>query len=266
VQAPQMGIAAGLWQEDEGVVFAVFENGALSFMETIGSPDDVSAELPQALMSAELAGASTEFCTVLLDPALASLRESVTQFFGVPAQELSTLDDALDVNPPVDLTLESWQAELARVARLGKLKARLIGVGIVYAALVLLAFGFLGAQGRRLEALDKELATVQPQVDAVIAQKSRWKAMAPAIDRSRFTTELLLQIVQSLPSADVRLTQFDQSPTQFMVEGEAPDANQAIQFSDKLKATPGLNEFQFEAGPPSILSNDHAQFRIFGKL
>ena len=266
VQAPATGTAAGLWQEDEGVVFAVFENGALSFMETIGSPDNVSVELPQALMSAELAGASTEFCAVLIDPALASLQESVTEFFGVPSQELSPLDDALDVNPPVDLTLESWQAELARIAQAGKLKARLITAGIVYALLLLLAFGYLGAQGRRLRTLEVELTVVQPEVDAVLAQQTGWKALAPAINRSRFTAELLLQIVQALPSADVRLTQFDQTPTQFMVEGEAPDANQAIQFGEKLKATPGLSEFQFEASPPSILSNDHAQFRIFGKL
>ena len=266
VQAPRGGIAAGLWQEDEGVVFAVFENGALSFTETISSPDEVLAELPQVTMSAELAGASTEFGVVLIDPSLAHLSESVSQVFGVPTQELPAIDDVIDVNPPVDLTLAAWHAELDRLERMGRIRSYLIAAGLVYAVLVLAAFAFLAVQGQRLQTVENELATVQPQVESVIARKARWKSLAPAIDRGRFTAELLMQLVQSLPSADVRLTQFDQSPTQFMVEGEAPDASQAIQFTEKLKASPALSEFQFEAGPPAILPNDHAQFRIFGKL
>jgi hypothetical protein len=56
------------------------------------------------------------------------------------------------------------------------------------------------------------------------------------------------------------------NPAQFMVEGEAPSAAEAIDFLEHLKAEPGLGAYRIEAGNPVILPNGSAQFRIFGKL
>jgi hypothetical protein len=51
-----------------------------------------------------------------------------------------------------------------------------------------------------------------------------------------------------------------------MVEGEAPTASLAIQYVDALRANPELKEFNISGGPPEILPNEHAHFRIFAKL
>ena len=56
------------------------------------------------------------------------------------------------------------------------------------------------------------------------------------------------------------------SPGSFIVEGEAPTASMAVGYGDALKSDPGLQSFQFESGPPEILPNEHAHFRIAGKL
>ncbi len=263
-QAPAAGAACGLWQEEEEVVFAVFENGILSFTEMIASPDSLLDDFPQVLMGAELAGASTEFCAVLLDPALDRFREPIAGLLNAPFHEL--VFETLPVEGPIDLTLEAWRAELVRQEGRRKLKMRLATVGLAYAALLLLALAYLGILGRQLRSVQNELAAVQPQVDDVIARQARWRSLEAAIDQRRFTVELLYQVFQGLPSPEVRITQFDESPTQFTVEGEAPDASQAIQLGEKLKAEPTLNDFSFEAGQPTILANEHAQFRIFGKL
>ena len=40
----------------------------------------------------------------------------------------------------------------------------------------------------------------------------------------------------------------------------------AIQYMDALKSNSELNSFHLESGPPEILPNEHAHFRIFAKL
>ena len=60
------------------------------------------------------------------------------------------------------------------------------------------------------------------------------------------------------------ITQFSSAPEQFTVKGEAPDAGQAIDFAEKLRAEKELSAYTIESGPPKILSNK-AQFSIFGK-
>jgi hypothetical protein len=39
-----------------------------------------------------------------------------------------------------------------------------------------------------------------------------------------------------------------------------------IQYVDALRNDPELKQFRFESGNPEILPNEHAHFRIFGKL
>jgi hypothetical protein len=50
-----------------------------------------------------------------------------------------------------------------------------------------------------------------------------------------------------------------------VIEGEAPSANLAIQFTESVKKNNGLAAFAFESDSPTLLPNEHAKFRIFGK-
>ena len=76
---------------------------------------------------------------------------------------------------------------------------------------------------------------------------------------------MILHLFDSLPSADVRITTFNQSARQISVEGEANSAALAYQFADAVKKNPDLKTFQFDLAAPRILPNDHAQFRLEGK-
>ncbi|HMG04488.1 MAG TPA: hypothetical protein VK581_03445, partial [Chthoniobacterales bacterium] len=104
-----------------------------------------------------------------------------------------------------------------------------------------------------------------PRTEFVKATDSRWRALAPAIDPHYYPIEVLVHLFDSLPSADVRITNFTQSARQISVEGEANSAALAYQFADKVKKNPDLQTFQFDMGAPRILPNDHAQFRLEGK-
>lgn len=267
-QLPKECVVAAIWLEGEQGVFAIYEGGVLSFIEVMGSRDEVVASLPHLLMSAELAGASTEFAKVLLDPALAEHRDAVRSLGGCAVETLSLAGVGPEAaeRAGVDLTPAPWRAEVAKQQRNKRLKRHALTAVAIYGALLLIGYAALGVAKIRLGAVEKELAAARPQMDALLADQARWRTMAPAIDERRFTLEVLLQIFESLPSQDVRVTLLEHTPTQFRVDVEAPSATQAIEFGEKLKARESLKEFSFDAAPPSILSNDKAQYRIFGKL
>jgi hypothetical protein len=132
---------------------------------------------------------------------------------------------------------------------------------------LLAAAGYVIWMQRQVGAIDAKVAAATPAVDSIASQKSRWSALAPASDPTRYTVELLQQIYKSIPDPALHVTIFEQTtPSQFMVEGEAPSASMAIQYADALRNNPQLKDFTFESGPPEILPDEHAHFRIFGKL
>ena len=77
---------------------------------------------------------------------------------------------------------------------------------------------------------------------------AKWRALAPAIDPRYYPIELIQHISESLPSADVRITKFDQSARQVAVEGEANSAALAYQFADKVKKKRGLANVSIRDG------------------
>ena len=104
-----------------------------------------------------------------------------------------------------------------------------------------------------------------PTTEFIRNTETRWKALAPAIDPRYYPIEVLLHLFESLPSADVQITAYDQSARQMSVSGEANSAALAYQFADKVKKHPDLQMFQFDMAAPRILPNGHAQFRLEGK-
>ncbi len=262
-QAPPREAACALWREEEALLFGVFENGVPTFLELLPGADPVR-EMRQALLSADLAGAATQFTTTLLCPTLANQAAAFSEATGAPTQPLRTDAEPLPPEAP-DFALEKWHEAAARQARFQKLKQRAIQVGIGYLVLIVLGFGILGFQRQRASRLEAKLAELRPSADAALARQARWRTLEPAINQQHFTLELLHQVVACLPSKEIRITLFEHAPGQLRIEGEAPNATEAVAFAEALKKAPALSAFRFEAGPPTLLPNDRAQFRIYGK-
>ena len=261
-------VACGLWREEGDAVFGIFEDRRLSFVEVLASPGEVVVGVSRALMGAEMAGVPVKFSEVLLDPALASVGEGLSALLGAPVRELDVFGAVeSEAWEGVDMTPQAWRQERERRESFVRVRNRLAVAGALYAAVLVGAFVDLGVEGGRLEAMRREAQGLQPQVDALIERQARWKALAPASGRRLFVAELLFQSFESLPGPEARLTKFEvPAQGQFMIEGETPDAQQAIAYVERLKGRAELGEFRFEAGQPAILSNEHAKFRIFGKL
>ena len=267
-QAPEGAVACGLWREEQELVFGIFENRRLGYVEILvnGEPAEILSALGRALMSAEMHGAPASFSVALLDPSLESLTEPLVNFLNLPVSILAVQARDLPLQEIADLTPGPWREEQRRRERFRRLRTRIIAGALVYAAVLAATLAGLGIQKGRLETLRKEAAVLQPQVDAVIERQTRWKALAPATEKRRFALELLFQTWQCLPTPETRITRFDLARDQFMIEGETSSPQQAVAFVENLEKHPELADFRFEAGQPVILPSEHAQFRIFGKL
>jgi hypothetical protein len=259
------GTSLFIYRENESIVCAIAEEGKVSFTHSLDGADalQLQRDLPQLTLSAELQGINTSAPRVLLAENLYEFRDTVEGIFATNAELI-----AVEVPPAetrLNLLPESWRARRAQLVRLKQWKKRLLIGAAAYAALLVLFFAYLLILRFQIRRLDKKISTDAPKTEFVRATEAKWKALSPAIDPHYYPIEVLLHLFDSLPSADVRITTFNQSARQISVDGEANSAALAYQFADKVKKNPDLQTFQFELGAPKLLPNDHAQFRLEGK-
>jgi hypothetical protein len=141
----------------------------------------------------------------------------------------------------------------------------LFWAGGAYVGLLLLLLAYLLLVRVQIGLLNKSIAIDEPSVQFIRTTAANWRALAPAIDPHYYPLEVLLHLMESLPSQQVRITQYNQSAHQISVNGEADSTALAYQFAEKVKTNPELRPFQFQMGTPNILANNHAQFRLEGK-
>jgi len=259
------GSAVLIYPEGETLVYAVTENGKLSLARVFqdANGDQLQVELPQLRLSAELEGIDASSTSVLLDETCYEMRDTVQEILSSPTEIVG-----IELPPaPVKLNLlpESWRRRRLQLARQSEWRQRLLWIGGAYGGLVLLLLAYLGLLRFQVARLDRRIAHDAPGTEFVRATEAKWKALAPAIDTHYYPVEILLHVFESLPSADVRITAYNQSARQISVDGEANTAALAYQFIEKVKKNPDLRAFQFDMAAPRILPNNHAQFRLEGR-
>lgn len=255
-----------VWQEEDQLVVAICENSKVSTAQTIPGTDAdaLIGELPSMLLRAELEGVPVSFASIRIEQGCGQLRPALAEFFGKPVDLISFTTGLPE--PKGDLLPSAWQAERKRAASSGRIRQQLQTAAFVYLLLVAAAFVYLAWMKMSVRKLDTAIATTQPQIEFVRAQQARWNALQPAIEPSHYTVEVLMLSQSSRPSPEVKFNVFDHNPSQFMIEGEAPSANVAIEYGEKLRAEKGLEDFKLDTPPPQILKDDKAKFRFFGKL
>ena len=259
------GTSLFIYPENESIVCAIAEEGKVSFTHSLDGADalQLQRDLPQLTLSAELQGINTSAPRVLLAESLYEFRDTVEGIFATNAELI-----AVEVPPAetrLNLLPESWRARRAQLVRLKQWRKRLLIAAAAYAALLFLFFAYLLILRFQIRRLDRKISADAPKTEFVRATEGKWRALSPAIDPHYYPIEVILHLFDSLPSADVRVTIFNQSARQISVDGEANSAALAYQFADKVKKNPDLQTFQFELGAPKLLPNDHAQFRLEGK-
>jgi Competence protein A. len=259
------GNALLIYPEGEALVSAVTENGKISLTRALESQqvEQLRLELPQLALSAELEGISTPFPNVLLDESCYQLRDTVQGILASPTEIVGI--ELPPAHVKLNLLPESWRYRRSQLARQVEWRKRLMWAGGAYGGLLVVLLVCLAYMRLEVGRLDRRIAHDAPQTEFVRATEANWKALAPAVDPHYYPVEILLHLFESLPSADVRITAYNQSARQISVDGEANTAALAYQFIDKIKKNPELRMFQFDMAAPRILANDHAQFRLEGR-
>jgi len=258
------GNALLIYPEGEMLVYAMTENGKLSLARAIErNGDQLETELPQLRLSAELQGIDASSPNVLLDETCYELRDAVQGILASPTEIVG-----IELPPaPVKLNLlpESWRRRRLQLVRQVEWRKRIAWIGGAYVGAIVLLFAYLGLVRFQVGRFERRIAHDAPETEFVRATEARWQALAPAIDLHYSPVEILQHLFESLPSADVRITTYNQSARQISVDGEANTAALAYEFIDKIKKNPDLRTFQFDMAAPRILPNNHAQFRLEGK-
>lgn len=259
------GRAFLIYPENETLVCAISEGGKVGFTRSLEGTDStqLQRDLPQLALSAELQGIDTSFPVVFLDESLLELRETVQGLFASRANLMGV--EAPPAATQLNLLPESWRQQRAVLVRQAEWKKRIAWAGAAYGGLLLLLLAYLLVLRFQVSQLDRRVARDAPDTEFVKKTETRWKALAPAVNPHFYPIEVLLHLFESLPSANVQITAYNQSARQISVDGEANSAALAYEFADKVKKNAELKTFQFEMAAPRLLPNDHAQFRLEGK-
>ena len=260
------GRALIIYREGEKLVSAITENGKLSFTRTLDAleAEGLQRDLPQLALSAELQGIDTSFPKVLLDENCLPLRDTVERVFAQRPDLMRTETPPAKVK--LDLAPQIWRQQRAAIVRREGWRRRSLWVGGVYGAIFLLFALYVAFVRFQVGYFQKVIKKDQPKVDFIKTTEANWKALSPAIDPHYYPIEVLLHLFESLPNPEVRITVYEQSARNLSIQGEAPSAGLAYQFAEKVKKNPGLQNFSFNLQTPRILPNDHAQFRLEGKV
>lgn len=253
-----------LYAEQGQFVLAICEHGKLSWAQTVsGLQDDVLlGELPQMMLAAEMEGVPTQFSRLCLDKELLRLERPLRELLNLPI-ELLTLDSLPE--PAGNLVPSAWQEDTRRIERAERLKQRLLLAAVLYLLCVAAAFVYLVWLKREAQKIALQYAAARPQLELINRRERRWNELQRAIDPRFYSVEILYQAHRNLPSDDVRITEFIQTGGKWTIVGEAPSANLAIEYAEKLKAEKELEAWKVVSAPPTILKGEQAKFSIEGQ-
>jgi hypothetical protein len=256
-----------VWPEDGQAIVAVCERGKLGYAQILPSTDpaEISSEIPALLLRAEMEGVPTDFQRIRIEQGCGGLRDQLADQLKKPVEIFSF--DAPLPEPSTNLVPSTWLAEMRRLESSGRLKGRLQIAAIAYLLLIAGAFLYLAWLKSRVQKLDKQIAETRPLVEFQTSRQSKWQDLAPALEPSRYTIEILNILFTNRPSSEVKFTTFEFKPKEFKVEVEAPDAGKWTEFTEALRKDPALSAFKIESPAPKFLGDNKAvQFTIFGKL
>jgi hypothetical protein len=258
-----------VWPEQEQLVIAIVAGGKLAWAHTIASldPEGVLAELPGALVTAEVECASTAFSSVRLSPACSQLEAVVAGYFKKPVLPLGegVAGTTLDLLPA------AWNEEAGRRQRGERLKQNLLFAAVGYLLIIAGAFVYLAWLKTKKDSARREVLNLEKKFEPIKRQEDRWKTLSAAVEPARFGVEVLFQLHKCRAGDEkVRFTSFNFGPNRWDLKGEADSADVWFTFTQAIKEAnkPGkaLEAFTVEAPPYTpIAGKDAVSFGVTGK-
>lgn len=260
--------------EEQGALVLAFGCQGKLYQSLIISP---STAMPPESMAQEIALARMAFeselgeglvSSVVLtgggpDPALVKVLEEQT---GLPVRVTNRLAHHPDLDthswprllPAIVRTAQQSSARRAKLLRFG-----LLG-GLLAVSLVFLAFAYLRFQEIQAARLQTDVDATSTPSAQVRKTAENWKALAPAIEPRRYPMVLLAEMTKLMPPSGLVIRRFNIKDNSIDLQGDARDAQTAVQFMEDLQKHPVLGRFQWSKPSPNVRDGT-AQFRTEGK-
>ncbi len=92
----------------------------------------------------------------------------------------------------------------------------------------------------------------------------KWKSLSPAIEPKRYPMVLLTEVTKLMPPSGIVIRRFQIKDDAIDIQGEARDAQTAVQFMEDLQKHPVLSRYTWSKPSPNV-RNGKAEFRTQGK-
>lgn len=218
----------------------------------------VITSLPQSIL---LAGIS-EGMMRRMEVALRSFfpDASIRSVAGVlpPPPEIVWSNACPDLPPASARTQRARRTKQERLLNLAAIAA------LLYALLLLWGSGDLLIRRMALKRLRSECASLQEPAAKAHAAADRWKSLRHAIDPSLFALDLLAAAATPTDGGKIRLTRFSLEQGRLQISAEATDVTQAYAFIDRIKKSPQLDAYEWNAGQPQLAGKNSVRFDMEG--
>jgi Tfp pilus assembly protein PilN len=143
------------------------------------------------------------------------------------------------------------------------LRATVLG-GLLVMSLLFLAYAYLHSLEKEAAQLAETVATQEKPAAEVRQTAASWRALAPALEPKRYAMVQMAQMTRLLPPSGIVLKKISLQTDSIDLQGEARDAQTAVQFVDDLQKHPALSRYQWSKAP-ATLRGKAAEFRTQGK-
>lgn len=260
-------------EEQGALVLAIGFQGKLYQSLIISPAASMTAEalaqevtLARMAFESELGGGLVSSVILSGSESDSSLVAALEQLTGLPVRFTAQLAH----HPELDT--HSWPKLLPAVVRqtqqLSARRAKLLRFGflggLLAVSLVFLAFAYLRFQETQAAQLQADVDKTTAPAAQVRKTADNWKALAPAIEPKRYPLVLLAELTKLMPPSGLVIRRFNLKDNTIDLQGDARDAQTAVQFMEDLQKHPILGRYEWSKPSPNVRDGT-AQFRTQGK-
>ena len=174
--------------------------------------------------------------------------------------------------PNAELDAHSWprllpasvrEAQQSAARRAKMLRFASLG-GLLVISLVFLAFAYLRFQENQASQLQADVDETSAPAASVRQTADMWRSLAPAIEPKRYPMVLLAEMTKLMPPSGIVIRRFQVRDNDIDIQGDARDAQTAVQFMEDLQKHPTLSRYTWSKPSPNV-RDGVAQFRTQGK-
>ncbi|MEO0415873.1 MAG: hypothetical protein AAF226_13080 [Verrucomicrobiota bacterium] len=264
---------AVLWQEHNKLAIGFFQKGRLVHTQLLSGQSKIGPAVAQeinllllSLQSEPLfASDPPNQCSAFVENVSDADQRAFADALKIPCSFISPQGGYRKAKARPKLTPRQVLAARKR-KKLGRTVGFLILLGLVaYSVAGVWLWKKKETTEMQLSSLERQVATLEPDVIALKQATAKWETLEPAFDLKWFPVVQLDQITGALPGTGVRITEYRTKGRSIKITGQARDVQFAFRLLEDLKALPAFEAYTWNMPQPKVEKNNTAAFIIEGR-